>query len=387
MRREEVMKKIILNGTKKALILMALLIITVTFNKEYAKAADATITAVNVKTGKETPASENTYTGKIGTADGYNTSSVVEIKTDCSGLLKFGYKGNNSETVYMTLYSDAALTSEVGITSTESSTKESFTDGFSIPEAGVYYLELKSYGNSDIDYTITPYIVSADDSTLEDKEAKVVSLTGYDDSNYYKITLNKAGAVAVCTTDADGKDCYADVDIYKKVNGEMKLVSEGEASVDGTVSGLGKGTYYIKLSEGSSDYYLIGYEFISISEKSGSSKAKAGTMKIGKASKGLILATDKTSKADWYKIKTTKSKEVTVTFSGEVNGGVTLEFMDASGDSFGRLYISDYTKSDSASPYVGTWGSSSGKLPKGTYYMKVTKDSSDVSGYYTITVK
>ncbi len=382
------MKKIINNGPKKLFILFALLAVTFVFNKDYVKAADASITAVTIQSGEETPSSGNTYSGKIATAaDGYSKDSVIAVTTDCSGLLSFDYQGNNSDTVYFTLYADEALTDDLGISSLEASTESTFTDTIPAPKAGTYYLQLQYYGSSDVDYTITPYVVSADDGSLANEELRYVALADYEDSNYYKIVLKKAGVIKVYVSYSDNESCYADVDICKKTDGKMKVISEGDASSEGTVTGLPKGTYYIKLSNGTAAYYSIGYQYSGITEKSGSSKAKAGTIKLGTAVKGLILYSDKTSKADWYKIKTTKKKEVTVSITGEVTGGVTLDFIGSDGDSFGKLYISEYSQEDSGSPYVGKIYDTGGTLPKGTYYIKVTKDKSNVSGYYSILVE
>jgi len=381
------MKKHSLKGIGKIVLVMTLLIIAVTVNKNYAKAADGTIAAVTMKTGEETVA-DSTYTGKIiAAADKYDMTSVVSVTTECAGLLNIYYQGTNNDTVYFNLYSDEACTNEIESASLPASSAAAMTEGLEVPKAGTYYLQLKYYDNVDVEFTIAADIYSAEDGTLANNENRYVSLMNYNDSNYYKIVLTKAGIIRVYTTCADEKVSYADVDIYKKVNGKMKLISEGKSTTEGTVTGLEKGTYYIKLSNGSVNYYSIGYKFFNILDKSGTKKANAGTIKLGTASKGLILVSDKTSKVDWYKLKTTKNKAITLTFSGEVTGSVMLEFYDASGYKFGSIYISDYAKEDSAAPYVGNYDDTNKKLPKGTYYIKVIKDSSDVSGYYSIKVK
>ncbi len=187
------MKKLLLNGTRKAFLLMALLVLAISFNKDYAKAADATIKALNVKTGKETATSENSHTGKIITGANGDKTSIIEVSTDCSGLMYFDYKGNNTDTLYFTLFEDAACTQQMGISSVKASTETVSTDDFEVPQAGTYYLELKNYGSSDIDYSITAYVISADDSDLADGESRYVSLTSYEDSNFYKIVLKKQG--------------------------------------------------------------------------------------------------------------------------------------------------------------------------------------------------
>jgi hypothetical protein len=165
----------------------------------------------------------------------------------------------------------------------------------------------------------------------------------------------------------------------------MSSISKGSYLEPVYVTGLAKGTYYIGLSSGSDSYYSIEYKFTSIADKSGSKKSDAAAITLGKASKGLVLTTDKTSKEDWYKVTLKKDQSVTVTLTGEVSGSVTLSFYDADSDLFGKLYVDEYTTEDSAVPYVEK--NKSKKLPKGTYYIKVTKADKSTSGSYTIKLK
>jgi hypothetical protein len=372
----------------KYVFFLSLLLVGITFNTNFVQAADGQVKAVTIKTGKEDVTS-STYTGKmIATGDdGYVRGSVVEIKTDCSGLLRFHYQGNNTDFVSLSIYSDEALTDCIEYTTLEASSDVVTSIGLAIPKAGTYYVTLGAFEEEDIDFTLAADIYSAEDDSLTDGKSKLVTLLNSSDSNYYKITLKSQGIVDVYTTYANGKDCYADVDIYKKVAGKMKLVSKGSSLASGSVTGLEKGTYYVKLSNGSNSYYSIKYKFTSITDKSGAKKSAAATMKLGTASKGLILATDKASKEDWYKIKLTKAKVATLTLTGDVSGDITLSFYGSDGELFGQLYIDEYTNESSGVPYVETYNGKEHKLPKGTYYIKVKKDSASTSGSYSIKVK
>lgn len=383
------MKKLCSNKIFKTALFMALMLTVFALNKDYAKAAvSGNVTATTMVTGEE---KYDSFADGVIVMDasGYSRSSVVSITTDCSGLLTIAYQGTNVEDVKLDLYSDEACTNEIGYgTSVSPSSQPVYSnDSFEVPKAGTYYLKLSSYEKIDITYSLAAEMYSADDGSLKSGVAKYVSLIGYDDENYYKITLSKSGVVDVLATYADNSESYADVAIYKSESGKKKLIAERDASIDGAEFGLAKGTYYIKLYNGKSDFYSIRYKFTSLTDNSGSSKAKAKALSYGKAKKGLVLAGDKTSKADWYKFYNSKSREITLYFEGQVTGGVTLEFYGSDGDKFGSLYISKYTTNDSGSPYVSSYYSNSGKLPKGTYYIKVTKDSKDVSGYYSIKLK
>lgn len=370
----------------KYAFMLTLILAGMAFNGKVVKAADGEIKAVTIKTGKE-GLDNNTYTGKLSAVgdDGYVRGSVIKVTTDCSGLLRFHYQGNNSDIVSITVYSDEGLTKDIAYTSLNASSKIEISMGLSIPKAGTYYASVRTFEEEDIDFTIAADIYSSDDDSLTEGKSKLVTLLSNKDSNFYKITLKSQGIVKVYTTYANGKKCYADVDIYEAAGGKRKLVSKGESLAEGSVAGLAQGTYYIKLSNGSDSYYSIKYKFTAINDKSGDKKTKAASLKLGTGSKGLILAKDTTSKEDWYKITLNKAQHVTITFTGDVTGDVTLSFYDSENYLFGGLYINEYTAKDSAIPYVGNGNSK--KLPKGTYYVKVTKDGSSTSGAYSIKIQ
>jgi len=370
----------------KYVFLLTVILVGITFNVNSVKAADGQIKAVTMKTGKE-DVTKNAYTGKLLAEgdDGYVRGSVVKVTTDCSGLLRFHYQGNNSDSVSISVYTDEALTDCIAYTSVDASSDVVTTFGMAIPKAGTYYTTIQTFEEYDIDYTIAADIYSADDDVLTSGKSKTVTLLSSNDSNYYTITLKSAGTVNVYTTYANGKDCYIDVDIYQKVKGKMKLVSKGSSLASGTVAGLAKGTYYIKLSNGSDSYYALKYKFTAITDKSGTAKSKAASLKMGTATKGLILTTDKKGKADWYKITLTKDQAVELILTGDVSGDISLTFYDSDNSLFGKLYVNEYTTEDSGVPYVST--SKSQKLPKGTYYLKVTKDGSSTSGSYSVKMK
>lgn len=370
----------------KSVFILTLLLVGMAFNTKFVKAADGEIKAVTIKTGKE-EVDGSAYAGKLSAVgeDGYNKGSLIKVTTDCSGLLRFHYQGTNTDTVSITVYSDETYTNEVAYTSFDASTETEISAGLSIPKAGTYYAYIGAYEEEDIDFTIAADIYSSDDDSLVDGKSKLVTLISDKDSNYYKITLKSPGTVKVYTTYANEKDCYIDVDIYEQVSGKMKLVSNQDSLAAGSIAGLAKGTYYIKLSNGSMAYYSIKYKFTAVTDKSGAKKTKAASLKVGTATKGLILAKDLTSKEDWYKLTLTKDKSVEVIFTGDVYGSLTLSFYDADNNLVGWLYINTDTTKDSAVPYLVN--SKNKKLPKGTYYIKVTKDFSNTSGTYAVKIQ
>ncbi|MDO4553815.1 MAG: hypothetical protein Q4B70_01560 [Lachnospiraceae bacterium] len=139
-----------------------------------------------------------------------------------------------------------------------------------------------------------------------------------------------------------------------------------------------KGTYYIQVPS----YYKVDirYTFVNVKEKSGSKKSKAVTIKKNKTAKGTLQFGESLSKTDWYKIKLTKKQKVNIYFTGGATYFLNLEIIPASKKT---MIINNRT-----SICIGTnvW-KSAGKLPKGTYYIKVnrsTVSSKEDCGMYTV---
>lgn len=372
--------------TLKAAFILAIILLGVTFNTNIVTAADNEIQAVTIKTGKEDVAG-NAYSGTLTATgdDGYIRGTEVKVTTDCSGLLRFHYQGDNTDVVSLTVYSDKAKSNDIAYIVLDASPDVVKSYGLVIPKAGTYYVDIIAVEENDVSFTLAADIYSSDDGRLSDGKPQLVTLLNEKDINYYEISLKSAGAVKVITTFANGKECMIDTAIYEKVGGKMKVISKGSYLKPFYVTGLKKGTYYIGISNSSDAYYSIEYKFTGVEDKSGSNKSNAAALKLGTASKGLLLISDKTSKEDWYKLTLKKDQSVTVKLSGEVSGMIALSFYDADGDLFGNLYVDEFTTEDSAVPYAEK--SKSKKLPKGTYYIKVTKTAKDTSGAYSVTVK
>lgn len=379
------MKKISIKGALKALVAVASLALLMTANVSHAKAADGELKAITIKTRNQ-DVSSSSISGKMTAQpdNEYVRSDVVKVKIDCSGLIRFYIKGNNSDQLSLTLYSDEALQKDVAYTTL--STDEDKTAPVTVPKAGTYYLDIRGFETEDVDYTISADVTSSENDTITSGKAKYVTLVDSKDVNYYQFSLKQDGAIKVYTTYGNGTKCEAQVEVCQKAGSSYKTVAKLESAVEGSVVGLAKGTYYLKL-KGEASYYSLKYDLTVSSDKSGSSKQKAASLKLGTAAKGVITVQDKASKADWYKIKLTKNQSVTLSLSGDVTGIVSLEFYDSSNLFWGGLVISEYTKDDSTVPYLVSFDGKGKKLPKGTYYIKITKDKSSSSGSYSVKVK
>ena len=192
----------------------------------------------------------------------------------------------------------------------------------------------------------------------------------------YHYIKYKAGVTGYVTLNATGsQSAYLTL-----CNSSRKALSSedwiyGSSSTSNRVAyGVKKGqTYYIKIKS-SHNPFKLGLRETAVKEKSGSSKKKAVAVKANKTVKGSIQAGSKT--ADWYKIKVTKRKNVTITLKGSTNDKLQASVYTASGRNIGSTSMYDYG--------YGRSLKSVGKLSKGTYYIKIVRGNSKSSGYYSL---
>lgn len=271
------------------------------------------------------------------------------------------------------IYADEACTKAISYSPTNSTA--------TIPEKGTYYLKFSINDSSE---TIPENYMVAFSSSFasgEDRSIKnnVWAFTGSGDTSkpiYYKITTTKPGSLTV-NMESDRSTYLTLLNSSKKVLSDKTYYSPTDNKVCFAVA---KGTYYLKV-DSTSDLYRIKYSFKAISDTSGTSKAKAKKLTAGKAVAGLVTATDKKGAVDWYKITLTKSQEVNITFTGSVSSG-NISLVLYGGDISGSVNENINDLDDDASFSATTLRSD--KLPKGTYYIKIIKDSSITSGFYTL---
>lgn len=272
----------------------------------------------------------------------------------------------------LTIYADAACTEQI--------TYSSYSNKAVIPKKGTYYFKFKISDYSDTQPTdgyeigFFSQFYTGNDKVL--KNNTWVCSGNIDTSKpiYYKITASKDGSLTI----------YADSEYSTKVtllNSSKKAISEEVYSMNDKVCfAVKKGTYYIKVA-GSSEYTWVKSTFAGMNDYSGTTKAKAKKLAQGKMYPGYMSATDKKGTVDWYKITLTKSQKVDVTFTGSVSSGsIDLEFY---GNGIGGSITKSISTVDTDKSFSATtWTSDT--LPKGTYYIKVTKSTAKTSGFYKI---
>lgn len=283
--------------------------------------------------------------------------------------------------VTMQLYSNSECTNKIGYRKSIGSINLSTRIRVYIPTPGTYYVYL---GQSNKAYTSNVNLKVHYHSS-EEKDLKNNIWTGSyantaDTTIYHKIVVSQSGYLKLdgFTRQDSAKKSLNKVTLY---NSSKKAISTSftlnEASNYSNYYGVKKGTYYI----GVTNYglYNLKYTFTASSDKNNSSKKKASSLKKNKTTKGLMIAGESGSKSDWYKIKIPKKKKVKFSVKAYANGSLNIQLIAKTKN---RVY---YNKSHSFSS-TATSKSFSKTLPKGTYYIKVSKTgkSKTTSGYYSL---
>lgn len=311
-------------------------------------------------------------------------TAVVPITLDKTGFLYIGsYLDNSTQTTAtgsIDVFSDEACTDSV---------YSSYKEVAKIEKKGTYYVQftVRDSASDGVTPYIFDFVSNFEDSsnrTLKNKTWAYSAIMDYSKPIYYKVTATKDGSITFNTSAAYSTKVTLCNSSKKAISDECYVSSSSGKSV----FAVKKGTYYIKVTT-SSDSVRVKSTFKAITDKSGASKAKAKKITMGsKALSGTVLATDKKGKADWYKFTNTKTKTVNVTFKGSVlSGKIVLEFFDSKGTSFGTTYINTLDADSSFTPYQGSYFDTKKTLPKGTYYIKVTKSTAKTSGTYSLKVK
>lgn len=135
------------------------------------------------------------------------------------------------------------------------------------------------------------------------------------------------------------------------------------------------------LSTDGRQYYQLHLALTAFTEKSGSDKSNAVSVKLKKSQKGMIYAEDSVNKQDWYKFSNPKDQSLKIDYSGDVtSGSVNLTLYNSNRKKMGTYYLLP-TKGGSVTynlytPDKGTI------IPKGTYYIKIDKTRKQTAGVY-----
>ncbi|MCR5756033.1 MAG: hypothetical protein K6G30_14630 [Acetatifactor sp.] len=319
------------------------------------------------------------FTTHVVTLPAGTTSVVKEIHMSHSGYVFVPMSITGTQkSITVEMFSDAACTSKIGYSKSLGSSYLTATLSAPISKEGTYYLRFSTYSAMDnnVDITLRPYCYDSSERKIAAKKT-VYSYSGSNDLIYHKISIAKPGYIKV---DATSNNSVASLYVTlcnnkKKPQSEQSYISSS-LNTDGLYFAVKKGTYY--LATKSSDIVSLKYTFTAVKEKSGAKQDKAVAIKAGSTVKGLIQSSDKTTTYDYYKVSLNSTKKLSLTASTKCNDRISFKVIPANSKLhlFGdTLYLSSTGKET----FVST-----DKLPKGTYYIQVSKYRSTTSGFYTI---
>ena len=258
-----------------------------------------------------------------------------------------------------------------------------------VKKAGTYYLAFFTDGTSpckaSFDVSYAPKNIS---SPKLSKSYWAAETNG--NYVYYKVKAPSTGYVTVdfpAGYDRNSSKYSVKLMNSKKSKNLLRSV-ETVSSEKGfkTYAAVAKGTYYVAVKT-NNKVYQINLKFNKVSENSDSSRSKAKSISRGGKKRGTILATQTSSSADWYKIRVNSSQLVKLSFktlTGGPSGGFRLSVYSGSeSKAFGSADFYYGAPSDVMSLTTTINGYDTGRLQKGTYYIKVQKYGKG-TGYYEL---
>lgn len=254
-----------------------------------------------------------------------------------------------------------------------------------VKKAGTYYLAF--YTNSTTTSKISFDVRYAPKTVSSPKLSKSYWAASTNGGYvYYKVKASSTGYITVSFP--KGYNGNSSTYYVKLMNSsKSKNLLKNAVKVDSgksftTYGAVPKGTYYVGIKT-TDKIYQFNLKFNKVTEKSGSTRAKAKSIYKGNTKKGTILATQTSKNADWYKIKINGYQAVNlslITKTGGSSGGIRLSVFYANkSKSFCSFDYYGY-KSGTISLYTENSG---GMLAPGTYYIKVSKYGLG-NGYYQL---
>lgn len=232
---------------------------------------------------------------------------------------------------------------------------------------GTYYLDVQTNVNARV--AVVPVCLSSDQTALTGSYRHFVGNGG----NVYKtFSVSKRSQVWV-----DSYNAYSY--LQKKSGKKWTTVSDKKYSSSSSVRkyyALSKGSYRVVFPKTSIySEYAAKYGKKAYTGKYGTKKSKAKTIKRKKSKTNVLTASDAKKKTHWYKFKVTKKRKTQI----------KINTYNSSGSMTMTLYKGKKKMNSRKLSYPGyVTFTSYGKLSKGTYYVKVTKNTKNTSGKYIV---
>lgn len=320
-----------------------------------------------------------------------NVTRQMSLK---KGLLNVVLYGQNGYTGSVRIYSDAACSTEIkrlNLTSAcEKTAAGSYTisDRVYIPESQTYFVEFTNSTSAQGVLQFSTQQYSAANQLLA--EEPIVS---YVDPNigdtYLNISVVENGYITIEPTfyssgeETDGNVTFTLLDSNKKaISVARKIGTDEKAFAEKACYGVSVGNYWLRIKSETPKLFKVDYSNISVNEMGGRTRKKATVLKNKKWYTGKCVYQDTTTQGDYFKFTLKKPMTVNLSMKGNVVSGKI--FADVYGTTVnGHFYkVSVNRPSGSCTYKIRT--STMKKLPAGTYYVKIKKDTKKSSGNYKI---
>ena len=321
-------------------------------------------------------------------------TNVTRQMTLKKGLLNVVLYGQNGYTGSVRIYSDAACTNEIKrltlTTACEKTAAGSYTlsGQVYIPQSQTYFVEFTNATGAQGVLQFSTQQYNAANQTLS-----VDPVVSYVDPNigytYMYISATENGYISIEPTfynsgeETDGNVTFTLLDANQKaISVERKIGTDEKAFSTKAYYGVRVGNYWLRVKSTTPRLFKVDYSNVAVKETGGSTRKKATVLKNKKWYTGKCVYQDTTTKGDYFKFTLKKPMTVTLSMKGNVVSGKL--FADVYGTTVnGHFYKVSVNKPNGSCSYkIRT--STAKKLPAGTYYVKVKKDTKKSSGNYKI---
>lgn len=254
-------------------------------------------------------------------------------------------------------------------------------------QKGTYYLKFPKTQNS---YVLTLLLYSSEGGSITGGS----TVAGYCDAgirlsdssipfinNTYTYKAAQTGYLTMSKKNLVDISASMSISFYE---GNKKIT---DFSSDHDISGLitfpvKKGTSYriqVGVLKDGQQFYQMKFDFVPLSEKSGSSKAKAVSVSLKKNTRGMVYAEEALGKQDWYKFNNSKNRKLQFTYTGgSISGSIDIFIYDRNMKKIGTGHVMPMIEATNSI----TLKNNGSQLKKGTYYIKVVKNKKQTAGYY-----
>lgn len=328
------------------------------------------------------------HTLTVGDESDYRKASEQIYETDGKGLIPFTVNG--SGTLYLKMYTgnpgahsvlffrkpDASgLPETAGCITTAVIDPMYYGETFCYLEPGTWYMRLPEDR-----YRITACWYPQGNLTLKDGVWTSV-YCDYSHPTYLTFKAKDNGYIKINAENLVDTENYAQVTLCNSKGNDMVNTISSYMPKDQFLYAVKKNvTYKIRIgssNSGQMEFCRIRTDFKKRTEKSGSSRKKAVTIKTGTSIPGMVFAEDSVEHGDWYKVTVPGSGYQTLTFTGSITSG-TMRM---------ELYTSSRKKPSKVLSAAKIGDSASCSLKAGrTYYIRVSKSEQRASGIYALKI-